>query len=341
MATVLSLPPELLENIFTLALSSPKASPSLLLVSRRIYVLARTIPPRLYPAQLYYDSNGSGRLYDLLPTHRRPWQLSNLRRLEIRQLHPSQLGAFVGQGSKNGRFEYLFNEPLLNLDILTIRTKGWITHDPAVSWRLLATPEDVRYDIPGPGCRWLEALCAMKGFRQLDLILSGLYLTGDENYSLPGLFDDFRAAMAPENGVPEWTLWHRASDKPVTDEFTVLRTDGLHLHSKPQWTPSDLQTLREGKECVIAGRENWNAGGWPNGPFVDKADGEIVDGWVRKGEGKRRPGFHVGQRLDLRGVCKWCIDKAIVGEGGVRRWVKNRRGGSTWVDTQGCREGIE
>ncbi|KAL2057731.1 hypothetical protein ABVK25_002115 [Lepraria finkii] len=255
-ASLLTLPAELRTKIYHLALhdnpaislSTPYRIPNLSLLStnRQIYHESRSIPPLFFYYGREYKPNES------LLRNLRPFQIAALRSLCIFYLYPGDLEKFTAPLREGNGF--LFNEPSLRLDTLTIYTDDWLTRTNSHGWRNIVEEGDVHYDLPRSS-RWLRSLCGLTGWRQLELSFSDLEL--EEEYHTNGsfitpLFDDFGATMGAAGLCKAFTIWHKQNqNEPCGETITVLRTQDLHLHSSPQWEKKDLVKLVEGNECIV------------------------------------------------------------------------------------------
>ena len=236
---------------------------SLLSTNRQVYFETRAIPIAL---------NHFGKQYDpeinfLSSLNLRPFQIAALRTLNIEYLSPNHLAQFLALGSDNG---YLFGEQALDLDLLVIYADDWIA-DGARRWRYPASPEDVHYNLP-KSSRWLRALCALKGWKQLEVDFMARELVS-EYWKFGGfmqsLFDDFRSHS--EDLDEDFTIWHESHDR-FYEKITVFRTKDLGRFKQRQWWRRDLEKLIEARECV---------------------SGEPLD--VNEDEGER-PTLHVQER---------------------------------------------
>ena len=281
-ATFLSIPVELRTKIYNLALhdnptiipSSPYRIPNLSLLStnRQIYHESRSIPLTIYPYGNEYKP--SKPFFKIL----QPFQIASLRKLSIFYLYPGDLKEFASPLKEGNGF--LFNEPTLNLDILTIYADDWLTYTNADGRHNVASPEDLQYELPRSN-RWLCTLCELSGWRQLELSFSEReyqdYYPEEAEFIAP-LFEGFRATMRDTGLGGAFTIWHKEDMEAVGETVTVFRTKDLHLHSSPQWEKKDLARLVEGKECAVVGDDDDDDAGCRY--HVDEWRHRMtVDGW--------------------------------------------------------------
>ena len=251
--TLLTLPVELRNAIFSLTLlNTPtvcaKGPPyrfcldlSLLSTNRQVYYETRAIPITLH----YFGKQFDPEINFLSSLNLRPFQIAALRTLGVEYLNPNHLAQFLALGSNNG---YLFGEQALDLDTLVIYADDWIA-DGARRWRYSVSPEDVHYNLP-KSSRWLRALCALKGWKQLEVAFNTRELVG-EHWKFGGfmqsLFDDFRSHSEDLN--ENFTIWHESYDRTF-EKITVFRTKDLGRFKQPQWWRRDLGKLKEASDCV-------------------------------------------------------------------------------------------
>ena len=273
--TLLTLPVELRSAIFYLTLlNTPLVCAndppyrrsldlSLLSTNRQVYYETRAIPITLH----YFGKHFDPEINFLSSLNLRPFQIAALRTLGIEYLSPNHLTQFLALGSDNG---YLFGEQALDLDLLVIDADDWIA-DGARRWRYPASPEDIHYNLP-KSSRWLRALCALKGWKQLEVVFKTTELLA-EYWKFGGfmqsLFDDFRSHS--EDLDEDFTIWHESHDR-IYEKITVFRTKDLGRFKQRQWWRKDLEKLTEAKECV---------------------SGELLDVNEDEGEG---PTLHVQER---------------------------------------------
>ena len=275
--TLLTLPVEIRSRIFYLALlDTPEictAEPpyrrsldlSLLSTNRQVYYETRAIPFSLHEFSKEYNPE-----VDFLSSLRlRPFQIAALKTLNIEYLYPGDLQQFLALGSDN---RHLFGERSIDLDRLTIFADDWIASS-ARRWHYTASAEDVHYHLPR-SCRWLRALCGLKGWKQLGIVFKTRELV--DEYWVRGRFmqtllDDFRSCL--EDLDEDFTIWHDSCDTLV-EKITVLRTKELGRFKQPEWSKADLGKLKGGRECVL---------------------GESMDINEDEGRGLAR-GFHVQER---------------------------------------------
>jgi len=305
--TLLTLPAELRQKIYHHTLNPPVYIPlsprpgdvvpdtAFLLTCRKIYHEARALPLHLHSTGRPYDPTKP-----YLASFLKPFQAAALRRLSIYYLYPADLKQFVGLGAENG---YLFGEQTMNLDMLTIHGDYWLTKEMARRWRQTVTEEDVCFDLPR-SCRWVVALCGLRGWRQLDVVFAEKDLVNEywqrESF-MGGLFGGFRDVVGEGEG-PGFTIWHKDDKDEWGERITVLRTEGLFLHGFPQWGKGDVGVLKAGRECVGSPRA---VRAELEGKEEDEDEGE------GEGEGEGGVGFHVGERLGepgcgRLGVCANC-----------------------------------
>ena len=276
--TLLTLPIELRSAIFNLTLLNTPIiraddppyqfhlDLSLLSTNRQVYFETRTIPIALH----YFSKQFDPEINFLSSLNLRPFQIAALRTLDIEYLSPNHLPQFLALGSDNG---YLFGEQTLDLDLLVICADDWIA-DGARRWRYPASPEDIYYNLPKSG-RWLRALCALKGWKQLEVAFKTRELVA-EHWKFGGfmqtLFDDFRSHSGDLD--EDFTIWHESHEIGY-EKITVFRTKDLGRFKRPQWWRKDLEKLREARECV-SGEPLENEGERPTLHVQERCGGPVT-----------------------------------------------------------------
>ncbi|KAF6222205.1 hypothetical protein HO133_001291 [Letharia lupina] len=277
--TLLTLPVEIRSSIFYLALlNTPEVCApeppyrhsldlSLLSTNRQVYYETRTIPLALHHFGNQYDPQ----VNFLSSLRLRPFQIAALKILVIESLFPGHLTHFLALGNDNG---YLFGEEALGLDLLVIYAEDWIGKG-ARRWRYTASPEDVHYNLP-MSSRWLRALCGLKGWNRLEIVLGTRDLVNeywDYDRFMQTLFDDFRSRLGDlDEG---FTIWHEGRDVP-SEKIVVLRTRELGRYKQTEWWRADVGRLMDGSECVLRGSMD-----------------------INEDDGGGRPGFHVQERCGV------------------------------------------
>ena len=251
--TLLTLPVELRSAIFYLTLlntpivfaNDPRyrntLDLSLLSTNRQVYFETRTIPITLH----YFGQKFDPEVNFLSSLNLRPFQIAALSTLCVEYLSPNHLKQFLALGSDNG---YLFGEQALDLDLLEIDAQDWIA-DGARRWRYPASPEDIYYNLP-KSSRWLRALCALKGWKQLEITFNNRELVAEQwkfGGFMQSLFDDFRSHW--EDLDEDFTIWHENHDR-FFEKITVFRTKDIGRFKRRQWWSKDLEKMIEARECV-------------------------------------------------------------------------------------------